>query len=47
MGTISDNLATAATGPKKASGDQGSFESHSISEQIEAEKFLAAKAATA
>lgn len=47
MGDISDNLATAATGPKKATGLQGSYEAHSIPDQIAAERFLSAKAATA
>ncbi len=34
-----------AGGPKKASGDAGSVEQHSLSEQIEADKYLAAKKA--
>jgi len=34
-----------ATGPRKVTGDSGSVEQHSIQDQIEAEKFLAAKRA--
>ena len=34
-----------ATGPKKASGDGGSIEQHSVDEQIAADKHLASKKA--
>jgi len=34
-----------ATGPKKASGDGGSVEQHSVDEQIAADKHLASKRA--
>jgi hypothetical protein len=34
-----------AAGPKKASGDSGSVEQHSLKDQIEADKYLAAKKA--
>lgn len=49
---MAENLADAieenATGPKKASGDSGSVEQHSLKDQIEAAKFQAsAKAARA
>jgi hypothetical protein len=39
--TIRDN----AQGPAKASGDSGSVEQHKLSEQIEADRYLASKAA--
>jgi len=39
--TIEEN----ATGPKKASGDSGSVEQHPLKDQIEADKYLAAKKA--
>lgn len=38
---IKDNAA----GPAKASGDSGSMEQHKLTEQIEADKHLARKAA--
>lgn len=34
-----------ASGPIKASGDAGSVEQHKLTEQVEAEKYLAAKEA--
>jgi len=46
---MSDDIDKAieenATGPKKASGDGGSVEQHSVDEQIAADKHLAAKKA--
>ena len=36
-----------ATGPKKAQGDTGSVEQHSLPDQIAAERYLAAKKAVA
>lgn len=36
-----------ATGPKKAAGDAGSVEQHSLKDQIEVEKFTQAKKAMA
>ncbi len=39
--TIEDN----AKGPKKATGDSGSVEQHSLSDQITADKYLASKKA--
>jgi len=46
---MSDSLENAieenATGPKKASGDAGSVEQHSLKDLIEADKHLAAKKA--
>ena len=40
-GTIREN----AQGPRRASGDSGSVDQHSISEQIEADRYLASKQA--
>ena len=34
-----------AAGPKRASGDSGSIEQHPLKDQIEADKYLAAKKA--
>jgi hypothetical protein len=34
-----------AQGPAKASGDSGSVEQHKLSEQIEADRYLASKSA--
>lgn len=46
---MSDELEQAieenAKGPAKASNDTGSVEQHSLSEQIEADRYLAAKKA--
>lgn len=39
--TIRDNAA----GPAKASGDSGSVEQHNLKDQIEADRYLASKAA--
>ncbi len=41
--TIRDNAA----GPKRASGDAGSVDQHSLKDQIDADKYLAGKAAAA
>ena len=38
---IKDNAA----GPKRAKGDSGEFEQHSLPEQIEADRYLNSKAA--
>lgn len=40
--TIRDNAA----GPKRATGDSGSVEQHPLTEQIAADRYLAAKKAT-
>jgi len=34
-----------ATGPKRAAGDSGSVEQHSLTEQIEVDRYLASKEA--
>ena len=43
---LKDAIGENATGPKKASGDSGSIEQHPLKDQIEADKYLAAKKAT-
>ena len=47
--TVAENLDTQirdnAAGPKKATGDSGSVEQHSLSDQITADKYLASKKA--
>jgi hypothetical protein len=42
---LDDAIRENAQGPAKASGDAGSIEQHKLSEQIEADRFLASKAA--
>ena len=42
---LTDTIAENAAGPKRASGDSGSVEQHSLAEQIEADKYLAGKKA--
>jgi len=39
--TIADNAA----GPKRAQGDSGSVEQHSLKDQVEADRYLASKEA--
>jgi hypothetical protein len=46
MAGIENDIKTAATGIKRASGDQGSAEVHSLSEQIAADKYVEGKKAT-
>ncbi len=43
--TITDAIRENAVGPAKASGDSGSFEQHSIQDQIAADQYLASKRA--
>lgn len=43
---LSDAIEENAKGPKKATGDSGSFEQHSLPDQIAADKHLASKKAT-
>jgi hypothetical protein len=38
-------IAENASGPKKAQGDGGSVEQHSLQDQIAADRYLASKAA--
>jgi len=44
---LDNTIKTNAEGPKKASGDSGSVEQHSLSDQIAADKHLAGKEAAA
>jgi hypothetical protein len=43
---LRDAIRENAMGPRRVQGDAGSVEQHSLKDQIEAEKFLAAKEAT-
>lgn len=43
---ILDAIESSATGPKKVTGDQGSMEQHSLSDQIAADKYKRSFAAT-
>ena len=43
---LDQSIADNAAGPAKASGDSGSVEQHSLTDQIEADRYLASKAAT-
>jgi hypothetical protein len=43
---LKDAILDNALGPKKVSGDAGSVEQHSLSDQIAAERFLASKKAS-
>ena len=42
---LEDTIRENAQGPRRASGDSGSVDQHSISEQIEADRYLASKQA--
>jgi hypothetical protein len=42
---LKDTIRQNAQGPAKAAGDAGSVEQHKLSEQIEADKYLASKEA--
>lgn len=44
---VSDALKQAAQQPKRVRTDAGEVEAHDLREQIEADKYLASKAATA
>ncbi len=43
---IKNSIEQNATGPKKASGDAGSIEQHSLADQIAADKFIESKKAS-
>jgi len=43
---LSQAIETSAEGPKKASGDSGSVEQHSLTDQIAADKYLESKKAS-
>lgn len=40
---LDDTIRQNAQGPAKAAGDAGSVEQHKLSEQIEADRYLASK----
>jgi hypothetical protein len=42
---LDDTIRENAQGPAKVAGDAGSVEQHSLSEQIEADRFLSSKRA--
>jgi len=42
---LKDAIKQNAEGPKRASGDAGSVDQHSLADQIEADKYLAGKEA--
>jgi hypothetical protein len=46
MSDLSDSIEDNAGSPKRATNDSGSFESHSLPDQIAADKYLASKAAS-
>ncbi|MCD4823461.1 MAG: hypothetical protein K8S55_02555 [Phycisphaerae bacterium] len=43
---LNNTIAENAAGPRKASGDSGSVEQHSLTDQIAADKFLESKKAS-
>jgi hypothetical protein len=45
MADLSETIHTSAQSPAKVSGDAGSVEQHKLTEQIEADRYLAAKEA--
>lgn len=40
---LTEQIREDASGPRRASGDSGEVEQHSLSEQIAADRYLAAK----
>lgn len=46
MADLSDDIAANAVAPKAAAQDGASAEQHSLRDQIEADRYLASKAAT-
>jgi hypothetical protein len=44
---LSDAIATNAQGPQRASGDSGSFDQHSLPDQIAADRYLKSQQAVA
>lgn len=42
---LENQIRENATGPKRAKGDSGEIEQHPLKDQIEADKYLASKAA--
>jgi len=43
---LEQSIADNAAGPKRAQGDSGSVEQHALKDQIEADRYLASKAAS-
>ena len=43
---LDNSIQENASGPKKASGDSGSVEQHSLADQIAADKYLESKKAS-
>lgn len=43
--TVEDAIRENAEGPKRAQGDSGSVEQHSLKDQIEADRYLTSKQA--
>ena len=43
--TLDNTIRENASGPRKASGDAGSIEQHSVQDQIAADKYLESKKA--
>lgn len=44
---LSSDIKTNAQGPKRVTGDEGSYTAHSLKDQIEADQYLCSKEATA
>ncbi len=42
---LKDKIQENASGPKRARGDSGEIEQHDLKDQIEADRYLASKAA--
>ncbi|HSV29634.1 MAG TPA: hypothetical protein VLL76_08740 [Candidatus Omnitrophota bacterium] len=42
---LSESIKTSAEGPRRASGDSGSVEQHSLPDQIAADRYLESKKA--
>lgn len=47
MADLSDDIESNATGPRRAKADGVEMEQHGLADQIEADRYLASKAATA
>ena len=45
--TLDNTIRDNASGPKRAKGDSGEMEQHSLTDQIAADKYLASKEAAA
>ena len=45
--TLDNTIRDNASGPKRAKGDSGEMEQHSLTDQIAADKYLASKNAAA